>query len=231
METQVLSKTTESKVRKLKDKGKSLRQISKKLGISRDEVFLFLQESYKQNPPSINKDGLAKKVEKVIKEKNFSHEECSSKKEKLYYSLTSEQLEEHNRRIAYYAYCAGLSIAEYHAMRREIGVARFSHLRKIMTLDERNKKLLRHPPRDHDPLFQMSARELFDVYLEEGKKLFPDKKPLDVFDILTAKGSGFMLIRIDLGKPFIVGNVTIISKKEFGRRLGTEWRTLRHRGP
>lgn len=132
--------------------------------------------------------------------------------------VTSEELQRHERLLRYRAFVAGLSVYRYLRLRSLIGKQRFAFLRVVMTNYEKNKKLLKNF--GDQPLFQMSVEELFHVYLMGGKKFFPDLLPLDAFDALTKRRSGYMLSRYNWSLPCTVDNLHVVTKKEFGYTLG-----------
>lgn len=139
---------------------------------------------------------------------------------KPYYGITSDELEKRHRELKYHAFVAGLSISEYIALRKRIGVARFVKLREHMTTSEKNHKLLKNSL--NCPMHQMSALELFLVYVSEGQRIFPGTTELEAFDAVTTVDSGYMLVRLNRNLPYTKENVHVISRAEFGTRLAHE---------
>lgn len=143
---------------------------------------------------------------------------------KPYYGITSDELEKRHRELRYHAFIAGLSVSEYTTLRKRIGVARFAKLREHMSTSEKNHKLLKNAP--DGPIHQMSALELFLVYVDAGQRIFPGTTELAAFDAITSADSGYMLVRTNWRLPYITENVNVVSRTEFGNRLANEYGVL-----
>ena len=69
-------------------------------------------------------------------------------------------------------------------------------------------------------LFQISLTELIYFYEKESLEFYRDLDSLARLDRMIAIKSPYMLCRIDHSKPYMVGNVELKTRKEFGSKLG-----------
>jgi hypothetical protein len=127
-----------------------------------------------------------------------------------------EQKEEALRNVAF---LSGVTVDDYLALKARIGAVRFRRLREIMHQHEKNKHHVKKCMQD-GLFFQLSILELYDFFVEEGKKR-DIQDPLTAIDMLTSKNSSLCVARKDWTKPFSKDNITLITKEEFGRILGT----------
>lgn len=151
------------------------------------------------------------------------------KEERYYYDISSELMRRRELSAERHAFIAGMSLVEYQAMRAKIGLKRFARLQEIAHTCENNKKVLKNFR--GEKVFQMSTAELFEVFFEAAKKIYPDKPPIEAFDTVLARNSGYQLARERVELPFIKGNVRITTRSEFGQLLSNKWGLLSPTNP
>ncbi len=119
------------------------------------------------------------------------------------------------------AFIAGLSVPQYLRLSSKIGSKRMSQLSRIERSIENNRGLLKTVP--FGTLCQLTVQELFDLYTSAAKKAWPNLAELDAFDKIMQERLHYRLVRKDHNLPFILENVEIISKEEFGERFGIKY--------
>ncbi len=185
-----------------------------------EAIFLLTQ---KEAPRSICKKFAwsSEKLKKELWGRNLLLEDLyqGPQKSSPYYGVTSLQIEYEDSMIRYYAYHAGLSVAEYLSFKKMVGQDRMRRLRSIMINTE--KYAARSKSFSGDPLCQVSVKELFWFLVCEMQKRFPYPTPLEAFDALTRK-SGLVLTKKDRSKAFTLSNIELIPTTKFGERLGKE---------
>lgn len=183
-----------------------------------EAIFLLTQ---KETPRSVCKKFAwsPEKLKKELGKRNLLLEDLyqGPQKSSPYYGSTSLQIECEDSRIRYYAYHAGLSIAEYLSFKKMVGQDRMRRLRSIMINTE--KYAARSKSFSGDPLCQVSVKELFWFLVHEIQKRFPASTPVEAFDALTRK-TGLVLTKKDWSQAFTLENIELIPTTEFGKRLG-----------
>lgn len=151
------------------------------------------------------------------------------KEERYYYGISSEHMRDKELSAKRHAFIAGMSIAEYRAMRAKIGRNRFARLQYIAETCEKNKRVLKNFKGEQ--IFEMSIAELFKVFFEAAKQMYPDKSPTEALDTILVINSGYQLTRENVKLPFIKGNVRITTKSEFGHIASKNWGLLSPTNP
>ncbi len=184
------------RIPELKEGGQTLEQIGKKYNVSGERVRQILLR--------------------------WGFWEMDSKKEKNSpYPLTSDEMLVHEQKLKRLAFKCGVSAAELVKLRQRIGQDRYVRLRTLLRTTERNRIIVKNYK--GDSLMQMSILELLEVYMKEGKKLFPDLSVTQAVDKVLSPKSGYVLSRKDFSQPYIPNNVHLVTRKEFGRIFGLEF--------
>lgn len=141
----------------------------------------------------------------------------------------SEKLLERELKLKRQAFRAGLTMAKYLRLLAFIGSKRMSQLSLVERGIQNNTRNLKIVP--SEKMCQMTALELFELYVCVAKKIYPDLSTLAGFDRIMESRCEYRIVRTDRNLPFTTGNIELITLEEFGHRFARQYGILSPKNP